>query len=44
MRLPDAVTYEDENSDEEALKKLLFTNLDGALAELKERAKRKASS
>ena len=35
MRLPDAVTYEDENSDEEALRKLLFKNLDGALLELK---------
>lgn len=34
MRLPDAVTYEDENSDEQALKTLLYTNLDAALAEL----------
>ncbi len=36
MRLPDAVTYEDENSDEAALRTLLYTNLDAALAELKE--------
>ena len=34
MRLPDAVTYEDENSDEQALKTLLYTNLDAALVEL----------
>lgn len=35
MRLPDAVNYEDENADEEALRKLLYTNLDAALEELK---------
>ena len=35
MRLPDAVTYEDEHSDEDALRELLYTNLDAALEELK---------
>jgi len=35
MRLPDAVNYEDENADEEALRALLYTNLDAALDELK---------
>jgi len=34
MRLPDAVTYEDENSDQDALRELLFTNLEAALREL----------
>lgn len=35
MRLPDAVVYEDENADEDALRTLLYTNLDAALEELK---------
>lgn len=35
MRLPDAVNYQDENADEEALRKLLYANLDAALGELK---------
>lgn len=34
MRLPDAVTYEDENSDQDALRELLFTNLKAAIKEL----------
>ncbi|MEG1655964.1 MAG: YicC/YloC family endoribonuclease [Christensenellaceae bacterium] len=34
MRLPDVVTYEEEDSDEEALKNLLTINLNAALAEL----------
>lgn len=34
MKLPDAVNYEDENADEEALKTLLYANLDAALEEL----------
>lgn len=35
MRLPDAVNYQDENADEDALRNLLYTNLDAALEELK---------
>ncbi len=34
MRLPDAVTYEDENSDQDALRELLFANLKAAIREL----------
>ena len=34
IRLPDAVTYEDENSDEEALRNLLMVNLEAAVFEL----------
>ena len=34
MRLPDAVSYEDENADEPALRELLRVNFDAALKEL----------
>ena len=34
MRLPDAVTYEDENADQDALKELLHMNLEAATGEL----------
>ncbi|BDF58292.1 hypothetical protein CE91St36_11090 [Christensenellaceae bacterium] len=34
MRLPDAVTYEDENTDQDALRELLYVNLQAAVKEL----------
>ncbi|MEG0584855.1 MAG: YicC/YloC family endoribonuclease [Christensenellaceae bacterium] len=43
MRLPDVVTYEEEDSDEEALKDLLTINLNAALAELMDARQREGN-
>ncbi|MEG2202269.1 MAG: YicC/YloC family endoribonuclease [Christensenellaceae bacterium] len=43
MRLPDVVTYEEEDSDEEALKNLLTINLNAALAELMDARQREGN-